>query len=147
MQDSTDATTARLAFTAGLRAFADWFDEHPEFEVPYEATPTSSRTFSHGALDSREQFATLTRALGGHRDKEVDDSYYRVWRDFGGGVRFEVWALRNEVCEAVVVGTETVIEDEIIEPAVTRRVERQRDKIEWRCAPVLAERDQIGAMS
>ena len=124
-------------FTDGLRSLADWYDEHPDFPVPYEAR-RETPCFTVGCHNGKEEFAEMVSTLGGARDKFVDGSYMRVVRDFGGGVKFEVWANRDEVCEAVVVGTETVIEDEVITPAVTRRVEVERPVIRWECAPVLA---------
>lgn len=140
--------TLRAEFTTGLRDLADWFDQHPEMDLPYEATPghhSGGVRFSIGVLETFEpdddlpgRFAEAVKALGGARTKDVDDGYMRVTRKFGPGVNVEVWAARNKVCEAVVVGTETVIENEIVKPAETRRVEKQRDVIEWRCAPVLS---------
>jgi hypothetical protein len=148
IEQATDDRQARAEFTAGLRAAADWFDTHPELPVPYEATPghhSGGVRFSigiHGShVDPDETvpgaFAAAVMALGGARIKDADDAYMRVTRRFGPGVNVEIWAVRAEVCEAVVVGTETVIEDEVVTPAVTRRVETTRDVIEWRCAPLL----------
>lgn len=130
----------RATFVAGLRALADHY-ETTDQQLPFRSAEIVL------IENDREQFAAEVRTMGGSRSKRATDGLYEVTRDFGPYVVLRLIASREEVCEAVVVGTETVIEDEIIEPAVTRRVERQRDKIEWRCAPVLAERDQIGAMS
>ncbi len=139
----------RSEFTNGLRDLADWFDQHPEIDLPYEAKPShpcGGVTFSIGIqklttpADSTvpDAFAAAVKALGGARTKDADDAYMRVARRFGPGVNVKIWAAREQVCEAVVVGTETVIEDEVVTPAVTRRVEKERDVIEWRCAPVIA---------
>lgn len=140
----------RREFVEGLRALAQWVEDHPEIDVPYQAKSVATQAFTIGAhswnseteteQDVAEVFASMVKALGGSRAKDADDGYMRVTRKFGPGVALEVWASRNEVCEAVVVGTETVIENEIVEPAVTRRVEKQRDIVEWRCAPVLADK-------
>lgn len=140
--------TLRAEFTAGLRALADWFDQHPEMDLPYEATPRHPSGGVHFSIgihgtsgpddDLPGRFAEAVKSLGGARTKVVDRGFMRVTRKFGPGVNVEVWAERDKVCEAVVVGTETVIEDEIVKPAETRRVEKQRDVIEWRCTPLLS---------
>lgn len=144
----------RREFVEGLRALAQWVEDHPEIEVPYEASSSvAMNTFTIGAQswnseteteqDVAEVFAAMVKALGGSRTKDADDRYMRVTRQFGPGVALEVWATRDSVCEAVVLRTETVIEDEIVEPAVTRRVEKQRDIVEWRCAPLLADKVSV----
>lgn len=142
MTDTNEATTdPRADFTAGLRSLAEFYDTHPEFPLPYQSKPNTGDMFSVGAHGDGDPavFAGLVRQLGGDRTKSADDTYYEVIRPFGGGVDLRVWEMRETVCSAVVVGTETVIEHEVVTPAVTRRVEKERDVIEWVCAPVLAE--------
>lgn len=115
-----------------LRALADLIEAKPELAGdPY----TEIRLDIW--LDDADELARLTRQLGGARSKVALSSMLVVRRDFGARVRLDLNAERDQVCEAVVVGTETVIVDEVVQPAVTRPVEQQRDIIEWRCAPVL----------
>lgn len=148
---TTDQTTIdvrkRAAFVGGLRDLADWYDKHPDFDLPYElenanaAHPFTVGVFKDhmgGPDTTAVRFADAVRQLGGARSKDPSDGYMRVTREFGPGVALEVWVMRDEVCEAVVVGTETVVVNEVVRPAVTKSVETQRDIVEWRCAPVLA---------
>lgn len=133
----------RAAWTAGLRDLADWLDAHPEMDLPYinEEYPPSLSLGIHPWHESderpqAERFAAAVSALGGRREKAGDDEYMRVHRDFGP-VRVQVWTMRDEVCEAVVVGTETVEVQRVVQPAVTETVTEEREVIEWRCTPVL----------
>lgn len=111
---------------AGLRALADHLETHPQL------ISSSGACMSRFASD-REDFASLAAQLGGHRSKGANDEYMVVTRDFGGGVTLEVFAPRNEVCEARVTGTETVL---VPDPAAPL-IEVTRDVVEWECAPVL----------
>lgn len=150
MSDTLEATTdQRAAFTAGLRDLADWFDQHPEIDLPYQITGSpvpvrftigifpSDAAWEEGEDDTAGRFAAAARALGGERRKEATETTMRVVRTFGPGLELNIWASRERVCEAVVVGTKTVTREEVVTPAVTRLVVEDQDVIEWRCQPVL----------
>lgn len=151
---STDTSTERAEFTAGLRAMADWFDQHPELNLPYEASSNHHAggvRFSIGIQEEFDyedddfvddlpgRFAEAVKALGGARKKDATDGYMRVTRKFGPGVNVEIWAARDKVCEAVVVGKKKVEVQQIVRPVETITVVEEQDVIEWRCAPVLSE--------
>ena len=74
---------------------------------------------------------------GGKVTKRSSDDYMTYLREFEGSrAKIEMSVPRKAVCEAVVVGQETVIHQ-----AVYYQPARQetRDVIEWQCAPILAE--------
>lgn len=147
--DDTSTDTRRAESTAGLRSLADWFDQHPEIDLPYQATGSpvpasfsvgifaSDAASERGEDDTAERFAHAVKALGGERQKSATDTAMRVTRTFGPGLELDVWASRSRVCEAIVVGTKAVTREEIVTPAVTRLVVEDQDVIEWRCAPLL----------
>lgn len=151
MESTLEATTTdqRAEFVAGLRALADWYDHHPEIDLPYQATTgpvparfsvgifPSDEAYAEGIDDTAERFAAATKALGGSRRKQATETSMTVIRTFGPGLELDIWASRERVCEAVVVGTKTVQREEVITPAVTRLVVEDQDVIEWRCAPLL----------
>lgn len=86
-------------------------------------------------VDGVDELARLTRQVGGARAKVDLGSLLIVRRDFGAGVLLDLNAHRAEVCEAVVVGTETV---EIPDPdVVVPMVTVERDVVEWKCSPIL----------
>lgn len=122
------------ATVAGLAAFADWLDRHPDIALD-QYSPAEWIVADHQMTDPSP--AEITRALkdGGQVTKKGTDATLFLERDFGGGVQVQYQAKRAEVCEAVVVGQETV---EIPDPDAPK-VTVTRDVIEWKCAPILAE--------
>lgn len=112
----------------GLRAMADLIDQNPELAgseyVPLRLLVPAS---------DADEMSRLVRQLGGARAKEATNDYLTVVRELGGQVGLEVYAQRQKVCEAVVVGSETV---EVPDPNAPKVV-IERDVVEWRCAPVL----------
>lgn len=145
-ETSVDVAERRAALTAGMREAADWLDAHPELPLPYLGTgmriPIHISEWDADNLRGydeplAERFAAAVRALGGERSKKADSEYMEVSRSFGPGLHIDVWTMREEVCEAVVVGTEQVEVDRVITPAVIEKVVEERDVIEWRCAPLL----------
>lgn len=98
----------RAAFLAGLHDLYNFYAEHPEFPLPYETTTTGS-TFSVGCHYGADQYAETVHALGGRREKKVDNNYARMIRTFGPGVSLEVWTGRETVCERRVVDTVTEV--------------------------------------
>lgn len=140
-------TTTRIDYTAGLRALADLLDAHPEIRLPFEGTEMPISWGVHGTYvpegkDVPEEVADLARLLvPGTRTKDVDDSYYRL-RGNLHGLRTEVWALRDSVCERVVTGTREVTTEvpdpDALAAVPTVTVTETVETVEWVCAPLLA---------
>jgi hypothetical protein len=159
----------RAAFTAGMRQIADFLDQHPAVPLPHiESWPAGKREptlyiFLANSDDQRPQLATIARAMG-HADKVAHDELARLYliRRFAG-IALVASVERDQVCERVVVGTETVEVEEQVCPVcagpidtrgevdqcaadaahyqtpklATRTVTAQRDVVEWRCQPLL----------
>lgn len=139
MEGKTPAgQSPRQRYTALLRDVAAFMDEHEEFPEPY-VHPGGEL---HFCFSGRETLAAVRRALGG--EEWVKDA-----REGGGGGYFELrgkWrgvtvrlsAARDAVCTRVVTGTEDCEVEEIVTPAVTRKVTKPVDIVEWVCEPVTA---------
>lgn len=132
MNESVEANT-RAAFVAGLRAVADFLDDHPDFPTP---STYSIPAFQSGAWTPAD-FARCASMLGGTRSKDANDNWIEVRRPFGP-LTLVVFSSRDAVCEKRIVGVETVEVDEEVTPAVTRKVTVEREIVEWDCKPVLS---------
>lgn len=141
--------TDRSAYTAGLRQLADLLDANEALPIPYsggDGTPLAMYLLNHNP-ETRDRFAAVVRALPGKRTKEAEPSSgtFRVAATFGGegGLRVEVVAYRETVCERVVKGSREVevpATPEQVIPAREARVEVVED-VEWICSPLLAPAD------
>lgn len=135
-----------------LRAAADLLAAHPDLPRPpylscYDHTPHAADLswnfhINDNAEDEADQKAKavlVIKILGGKWDKEfdwpegIDRADFTQVRD---GLNLRITVQRSAVCERVVTGTETVTI-----PAVEARPERteEREVVEWRCEPVMAE--------
>jgi hypothetical protein len=118
----------------GMRAFADWLEEHPDAEVP-----ASYEVGCVHLVASAEELTSLARSLGGRWEKRVDDDAFRLCRMIGG-FRYTLYASRGTVCTGrKVTVTKTVTERDpaVVEaalaaiPEVTREVEVEETV--WDC--------------
>lgn len=134
---TTDINTAELtdekrAWLDGLRAMADWFEQHPQY---LDGIGETIHIYVREGDDAKERMADAARALG-TATKEVSEKYFHLERGFGPhSVR--LFTARGAVCERVVVGVEEV---EIEEPdpdavAALPKVKRTetREVVEWVC--------------
>ncbi|WKN47114.1 hypothetical protein [Nocardioides sp. Arc9.136] len=131
----------RAAMVAGLRALAD------DIERSTALLPTHvpvAQWLIFGDQNQKETAAQVVRSLGGHWDKgrrHGGGDLFDFTKEYGGGVRAEVVVDRDEVCERVVVRTETVTipatDLQVIEPQPERT--ETREVVEWRCAPLLTD--------
>ena len=109
-------------YARGLRAFADWLDDHPE--VPLQL-------YDLAISGDESDVAACARALGAC-EKRHGDSTSALVKDFAG-LPVSIVYFRSAVCERRVVGHEEVPERVI--PAHTREI------VEWDCHSILAERE------
>lgn len=134
-------TPSASEVTQGLRELADWIDTNPD--------NPASKAFQHSLVAvggpgwitfNATEFHALASALGGEREKDVDDNYMIVTRKFGP-IPTTVRGYRSSVCVAKVVGT--VTEEIPAHDAIPAQPARtiKRDIIEWECPPVLATED------
>lgn len=124
----------------GLRAMADFIEEHPELPIGEPEIKLDTWLFDdskwdvdHLRTDSRtakEKLQAAARALGIAQKNYIGD-YFCVTKKFGEFVSMEFTVSRETVCKRVVTGTRIV-------PAVSRP-ERTEEVVEWICDdPILA---------
>ena len=119
-------------FVAGLRAMADWYEQHPELD-----TPTSALMVSSFASDETPELAAQVAQAMGTFKKNYSDSIFTLTKSFGGA-SLQFLFYRNAVCTKRVVKTETVTEW-VPDPAAPKvEVTREREIVEWDCPPLLA---------
>lgn len=135
MSDLTTSST-RQEQAVGLRAALDLLEQHPDLPTPmisaYDSGSVEVDWFIHRSDEQREAMVSIRRAIGGAWDK-VDAGSFFILRSDREGFRLSITADREQVCERVVIGSETVTV-----PAVEAQPERTevRDVIEWRCEPI-----------
>lgn len=143
---TTNDTTndVRAEYIAGLRALADALEQHPELMLPYTGRLSSPMNVIPLGDEQRPQLTAWARALPGKREKQERDQYLDLIGAFHG-LGIKVICDRDEVCERVVVGTETVtktVKDPAALAAVPEvEVTEEVEVVEWRCRPLLGERD------
>jgi hypothetical protein len=128
----------------GLRAVADMIEANPEM-APLLAYSLRNISAPTGSVDDpKAAMATFARATVKHGAKVRKDGsseWFRVAATWGP-VEVEVFGAREQVCERVVTGTETVTKTvpdpeklaEVPEVEVTETVEI----VKWECKPLLA---------
>lgn len=151
VQTSTDTPETRVAaertaFASGLRKLADLLEQHPELELPYtgHAFGAGINWIPLGGDGQKAQAATFARLIPGKVDKAVRGEAFDLIGSIDG-LRVKMIVDRDEVCERVVVGTETI---EVTEPdpeavaalpTVTRT--EVHEIVEWRCGSLLGGGD------
>lgn len=137
----TTTTDQRTSYIAGLRILADLLEQQPDLKLPYDGITSPIAVFTH----DREDLVAWAKALPGQADKKYDDD-----RNFGfelhgavGGLDFVVYGKREQVCERVVTGTETVTktvpDPEALAKVPSVEVTETVEKVEWVCRPLLAD--------
>jgi uncharacterized protein related to proFAR isomerase len=135
----------------GLRLLATMIEENPEVADNFRSTLQTSGINVH--LRSGEpaaemaNIARIARRYGATTTKDISPTMHNVACDFGT-VKFDILAFREEVCERVVIGTETVTKT-VKDPAVLAtvpdvEVTETVEKVEWVCKPLLAA-EQVNA--
>src|ERR1700681_592109 len=99
---------------------ADWLEQHPEIELPYDA-----QCYSYFAATTKEAMVRLARTFGSC-EKEYSTGLFSIKKQFGA-ISFEATCSREQVCERVVTGKREVPAQTITTAAHTE------DIVEWRC--------------
>lgn len=131
---------------AGLRNLAQFIELNPELAYGFEGTFARSGINVHlryqgDAAADLAEYAQAAARYGAEVTKDIDDRMHNLYLDFAG-VKAHVLAYREEVCERVVTGVETVTKT-VPDPealAAVPQVEITEDVelVEWRCRPLLA---------
>lgn len=156
MNDSTPAPGdgQRTAYIAGLRALADVLEQHAEVPLPYGGSSTSMTIYFLGGKAPRTAMAATARAFPCNwrkQTREYEDgrvAYFDMDSELHG-LKVQLTAYREAVCERVVTGTREVTEKvkdpdalaAVPEVEVTKTVE----DVEWRCHPLMAPEAAVTA--
>ena len=90
-------------YVRGLRAVADWFEQHPELVFSY----TDERF--HLIANTKDELLEMRRALGRvTKDADPDSPYFTLRRMFSANVQIDAFIARGEVCRKVVKGSRHV---------------------------------------
>jgi hypothetical protein len=133
----TKAQRDAAEYAAALRTLADIVEATPEVHRYHD--------FYAWYGSSRGDLAAVTRAALAHGAtvaKDIDDQSYNVDLKIGP-LKVSALASRRNVCERVVLGTETVTktvtDPEYVAPEVpTVEVTETVERIEWRCTPLMS---------
>lgn len=128
----------------GLRALAAFIEANPQLANYFQYSLQTAGINAHlDDEDKLRQQATIARAAlrtGATVDKDINERWHNVILHFGT-VRVEVLAYREEVCERVQVGTETVTtlaKDPAALAAIPEvEVTEEVPVYEWKCKPLL----------
>lgn len=145
---TTTETPLYIRQAEGLRAFANMIEQNPELAELFES---HFRYLSMHAFDydkPQESFGLFARAAlqaGAKVTKNYGDKFAEVTADWGA-ICFRLQTDREEVCERVQVGTETVTRTErdpkAVEAALAEipetEVTEEVPVYEWQCTPLLA---------
>lgn len=144
MNTTTEAQSLAAKQATGLRALADLIEANPFLAdaLEYSLIRTGVNAHIHGDKVAKlARFARAAKASGHTVSKDIDERWHNLDIDVAG-IKIKVLAYREEVCDRVVTGTETVtktVKDparlaEVPEIEVTETVET----VEWVCRPILA---------
>ena len=118
----------RREYCEGLRALAQFLEEHPELDQP------EIYTFQNYVW-GKHDFASKLKLLGACR-KVYTEYSVSIFKDFGP-IAYGFYIARDNVCERKVVGKKTVPAREAYSvPAVSAHEE---DIVEWECDSILKE--------
>lgn len=144
---TNDQATAdpRAEYIAGLRMLADLLERHSEVPLPSTGRTMPIDIWVTREEDQAAKLAELARLLPGRKTKSQVGSQGQ-WFCLTAhlrGLKVEVTADRNEVCEKVVTGSREVIE-EVPDPellAAVPVIKRTKvvEEFEYRCRPLLAD--------
>lgn len=133
---------------ANLRAAAVLLDQHPDIPQPYIVTSHSGAVrlswYLSDESDGKALAARVVRSIDGAWGRgEADYSGpLATWNQVREGLNLHVSVARDQVCERVVTGTKVVTIPAVeAQPARTE----EREVVEWRCMPLLAEATPLGA--
>jgi hypothetical protein len=133
--------TDRAAYIDGLRQLADSLEQHDELPLPYEGSASVMTFHFLGGDDPRAAMAAAARALPVAWRKDAMEgegvSYFELKASLAG-LSLKLTAYRDAVCTRVVTGTEDREVEEVVTPALTRKVTKPVEVVTWDCGSLLA---------
>lgn len=134
----------RAAYISGARKFLDLLEAHEEIPIPYYGSSSKyGRLGLHflSGVDNKSAMAAAVRALPGPLEKNTETNGYFDLNGNIDGFYYTLTADRNEVCERVATGVETVTRT-IVDPRAPIppmiEVTEEIETFEWRCGSILA---------
>lgn len=132
--------------TAGLRDLAQFIETYPELAGGFQHALMSSGISAHLRAEDKAAlqgwYAKAAARHGAKVDKDIDDQWHNLTVTFVGGVRVAVLAYRDEVCERVITGVETVTKQvpdpEKLAAVPLVEVTEEVEQVDWVCRPLLA---------
>lgn len=141
MNEQEIAAKKTADYIAGLRELADFYEQNPNINLPYEGRMCNFGIFGL----SKAEIVTTVKAFG-KCTKDYDANSVTILKTFPSGIKLQIYASRQEVCERIVVAKHT--EPETVTPGkwVPEEVvpAREVEVVEWRCHPLL-EAEEVGA--
>jgi hypothetical protein len=128
---------------AGLRALAAMIEQNPEISRMAQYYLTTLNVFSSRTPEDHATLARVGLRYGATVTKDVSADLYNLNLSFvDGAVVASALANREEVCEKVVTGVETVTKT-IKDPAAVAalpdvEITEEVEKVSWVCKPLLA---------
>lgn len=146
MTDSiTSGNDLAQRMVQGLLDLAAFIERNPDLAGGFETSLITSGVHAHLRSEDRAaqlgRYAQAAARHGAKVTKDIDDTWHNLVLRFAGDVRVAVLAYREEVCERVVTGTETVTKT-MPDPAAlaavpTVEVTETVDTYQWVCTPLL----------
>lgn len=146
METTASMQDRASVLAAAVRRLADVIESAPTIVSVFEGGLDPLQGFvGYAHEDGKEaalaEFARVARRNGATVTKAGDDKWFEMVADFGA-LRFKAFTNREEVCERVVTGVETVTKS-VPDPAVVAaaplvEVTETVETVEWVCRPLLA---------
>lgn len=135
--------TPRQRYIDGLRVLASVLENNEDIPLPYHGDGTDITIHFLFGSNPREAMASAAAAIPCNWSKNARESEYGDYFDLTGtvgGLKLRLTAYREAVCKRNVIGTEEREVDEVVTPAVTKKVRKPVDIVEWDCGSLLAPR-------
>lgn len=133
-QQITEEQRRRQEFIMGLVAIAKFFNDNPHLMVPTWMQEITC--FPNDEAESKRLLPLFAKAMGSAK-KVYGDTTFSLEKTFGDRLKLQFMAYRDQVCERIVVGKETVPAHIVPEKHVPEHVV---EKVEWRCSSILADK-------
>lgn len=120
-----------------IEFLVNYLRQNPDIPLPMQL---KEREFTIYSLRTKEQAAQIAKTFGTCR-KDVSDNAFNIIKELPAiECTIRAHFSRGEICERIVTGTR--IEPEKIIPAQIVP-EQEVEIVEWRCAPILDELENI----
>jgi hypothetical protein len=130
IEAAREAQKEHELFAASLRVLADWYEKHPEINLPILEVNVYS-------MDTKDEAGALAKALGSFAKRYTDDLLI-VKKQFGL-IALQFYFTRESVCTAKVVGKKMEPEQYIPGRLIPAR---EVDIIEWDCHALNVNEDK-----